>query len=55
MVTMDFNVRPGEYTVEFERPQGMKFTEEHLGDPNLDSDADPKTGQVKIDVTSDVF
>ena len=50
-----FNVRPGEYTVEFERPQGMKFTEEHLGDPNLDSDADPKTGQVKIDVTSDVF
>lgn len=49
-------LRPGDYRVHFRAPDGMHFTEEHVGDdPAVDSDAGPdgETAAVTIDrVTS---
>ncbi len=50
-----FNVSSGEYTVEFLKPAGFEFTAAHAGDGGLDSDADPVTGRVRVDVTSDML
>ncbi|HVN16792.1 MAG TPA: SdrD B-like domain-containing protein [Anaerolineales bacterium] len=48
-----FNVQPGHYTVEFKLPSGMQFTQANVGNEDQDSDADPTTGRVEADVTSD--
>ncbi len=50
-----FNVQPGRYTVEFVNPKGMDFTEKKIGDDLEDSDADPMTGRVNVDVPKDTL
>ena len=50
-----FNVQPGKYTVEFVKPAGMSFTGKKLADDAEDSDADPTTGRVEVDVSSDLL
>lgn len=50
-----FNVKPGKYVVEFIKPQGLQFTKKNFGETNQDSDADPTSGLVQVDVTTDVL
>src|SRR5512142_958121 len=48
-----FNVQPGKYAIEFERPEGYTFSPKDAGDDTLDSDADPASGRVEVNVSSD--
>jgi hypothetical protein len=56
-----FNVQPGRYTIEFippgaadfRKPAGLEFTTPNVGDDTQDSDADPATDRVLVDVSSD--
>jgi hypothetical protein len=48
-----FNVRPGRYTVEFRKLRGYLFTRPEASDNSTDSDADPSSGRVSVDVLSD--
>jgi hypothetical protein len=41
-----FNVKEGEYTIKFENPAGVEFTQANAGEEGTDSDVDPKTGQI---------
>ncbi len=50
-----FNVKPGQYTVEFVKPAQLGFTLNAAGDPALDSDPDPATGRVTVKVDSDTL
>jgi hypothetical protein len=47
-----FNVQPGKYTVEFVKPNGMGFTQKESVDAG-DSAADPATGRVDVDLSTD--
>lgn len=48
-----FDVQPGRYTLEFVRPENLRFVQPNAGDDAFDSDADPASGLVPIDVRSD--
>ena len=47
-----FNVHPGKYMVEFVPPEWLEFTTQNVGDENADSDADPLSGQAKVEVSA---
>lgn len=48
-----FNVKPGQYRVAFVKPPGYKFTKANAGDDQVDSDADPVTGEADVNLVSD--
>lgn len=48
-----FNVQPGDYTVEFVRPDGLNFASQRAGAPDSDSDPDPVSGRVQVHITED--
>lgn len=48
-----FNVPPGRYTVEFVRPQQLAFVARDAGQDSRDSDPDPGTGRVQVQVGAD--
>lgn len=50
-----FNVQPGGYYVEFIKPNGMDFTKPKIGKDDNDSDPDPSTGRIKVDVSNDLY
>jgi len=51
-----FNIQTGEYTVEFEKPSWLEFTQKNVGDEKEDSDVDPATGQAEaVEVTSSLL
>jgi hypothetical protein len=50
-----FNVQPGKYIVEIVKPAGMHFTGKNLADDTEDSDVDPTTGRVNVDVSTDIL
>lgn len=53
-----FNVRAGEYIIEFETPGWLQFTKRNTGDEARDSDVDPASGQtdvINISTTSLLF
>ena len=39
---------PGDYSVEFSEPTGFDFTDQHVGNDALDSDADPTDGKTHV-------
>jgi hypothetical protein len=50
-----FNVEAGTYTIEFDKPEGMEFTEPNVGYEETDSDTEQATGRIEaIQVNSDV-
>ncbi|MGE5074017.1 MAG: SdrD B-like domain-containing protein [Anaerolineae bacterium] len=48
-----FNVKQGLYIVEFPRLHGYRFTKRNAGDKPIDSDVDPSSGRVTVQVSSD--
>ncbi len=48
-----FNVKPGRYMVAFDRTHGFHFAKPNAGDDAVDSDVDPATGRVTVDVSAD--
>ena len=48
-----FNVHPGKYTVDFQRPHGYQFTKQDAGNDVQDSDANPASGRASVDVSAD--
>lgn len=48
-----FDAQPGHYTVEFVRPEHLRLVQPNAGDDTVDSDADPTSGSVQIDVRAD--
>ena len=48
-----FNVKPGQYSVEFARILGYDFTQPSAGEEAADSDADPASGRVKVNISAD--
>ncbi len=47
-----FNVKPGKYIVGFEKPEGYEFTRQAAGPSTLDSDVDPASGRLSIDIST---
>jgi hypothetical protein len=47
-----FNVEPGAYTVEVQLPAGMQFTQPNAGDEDHDSDVDPASGRIPLEVAA---
>ena len=48
-----FNVSAGKYFIEVQKPDGMEFDQQHVGDENQDSDVDQTTGRsAAVDVQS---
>jgi hypothetical protein len=47
-----FNVEPGAYTVEAQLPEGMQFTQANVGDEDHDSDVDPASGRILLEVAA---
>jgi hypothetical protein len=48
-----FNVAPAEYSVEFMRPDHLRFVAIHAGESLRDSDAEPITGRADVSVSTD--
>ncbi len=48
-----FNVKPGQYSVEFARILGYDFTQPSAGEEAADSDADPASGRAKVNISAD--
>jgi hypothetical protein len=48
-----FGVPPGQYIVEFVRPDRLAFSPHNIGDETRDSDADPATGRAYIQLSDD--
>lgn len=48
-----FNVQAGRYSVEFSRLRGHAFSMPNAADESSDSDANPSTGRVTVDISSD--
>ena len=58
-----FNQQPGKYLIEFVKPEWASITHSNLGNPTVlvtqneefnDSDVDPATGQVEIELNDDI-
>ena len=47
-----FNLEQGKYSVEFDLPDWLEYTEPDVGDENGDSDANPLTGRAEADIHS---
>ena len=51
-----FNVSTGQYTVEFEKPSWLEFTQKNVGDEKEDSDVDAATGRTEaVEVTASLL
>jgi hypothetical protein len=48
-----FNVKPGKYSIEIEKPDWLEFTKQNVGDEGADSDVDLASGRIDaIDVSN---
>ncbi len=48
-----FNVEPGKYSIGFDPPKGYMLAPRDAGSDALDSDADPGSGRVQVNIVSD--
>jgi hypothetical protein len=51
-----FNVPAGQYSIEFEKPSWLEFTQKNVGDEGTDSDADQASGRIEaVNITSSLL